>query len=222
MLTADEIYQNAKLESEKAIEKADLMVEKYKDDTQFLLDKSSKNIADWREYSHKYYLVALLIIGGTGVFSVNNEITLTSNFLIYGIFLTLFGIFIGFLIINLCFYVERKTFQIGHYIDSSNPYQYYDHPESGGNIALSMKLYFQEINKERKVLLKNKATENKNQIRGSIKKTKSEISLLKYLGGHFGVLEKLWLWGVGLSYIFITFGLILLFLGLFEDSLFRL
>lgn len=74
MLSAEEIYQQAKQDSERAIAKADAMVDKMIQDTEELIEKSQKNYNQWRDFLYKYYLIIMAVIGGTGLFASTEQL----------------------------------------------------------------------------------------------------------------------------------------------------
>jgi len=214
MPTAEEIYQQAKQDSEKAIAKADAMVDKMVQDTEYLIKKSQENFSQWRDFLYKYYLIIMAVIGGTGLFASSEQ--LKNYYISLGLFLCLFGIIIGFLLINVYFYFERKTLQIESYITNSNPYKLYEHPDVENNIILAMKLNLKNVIKNNENLLKNTKEKKKiNALKIAVKADKRMVGLLKYFGGNFGgIIERTWFSTVIISFILSSAGLFLILYGI--------
>lgn len=214
MPTAEEIYQQAKQDSEKAIAKADTIMEKMVQDADDLIKKSKENFSQWRDFLYKYYLIIMAVIGGTGLFASSEQ--LKNYYISLGLFLSLFGIIFGFLLINIYFYFERKTLQIESYITGSNPYKLYEHPDVENNIILAMKLNLKKIIKDHEDLLKN--TKEKKKIvalKTAIKADKRMVGLLKYFGGNFGgIIEGTWFSTVIISFVLSSAGLFLILFGI--------
>jgi len=214
MQTSEENFQQAKKDSEKATAKADAMVEKMVQDTEDLIKKSQKNFSQWRDFLYKYYLIIMTVIGGTGLFASNEQ--LKNHFISLGLFLSLFGIIIGFLLINVYFYFERKTLQIEHYITTYNPYKLYKHPDVENNMILAIKLNLRNVIKSNEELLKNTKEKKKIiAIKKAIKADKNMINLLKYFGGNFGgIIERTWFLTVIISFVLSSVGLCLILYGI--------
>lgn len=179
-----------------------------------LEERSMKNFSEWRSYLHKYFLIILTIIGGTRIFSTN--IALQNDLITIGIYGALAGVFIGFILINLYFFVERKWMQITAHISAVNPDQLYNHPDARGDIKLGMKLNLEKgISDMREKLSQSKSFSERKELRMRINADKKIIRLIKYIGAPFGgFIEKIWFVGVFVSLLLTLGGTVLMFMGL--------
>lgn len=181
--------------------------------------ESIKNFSAWRDYLYKYYVLILAFISGVGIFK--QPPTSYDFKLILGILLALGGIIIGFLIVNLFFFLERRWMQISHYISFYNPYDLYDHPDDKGDLRKAIVLNLKKKNEENKqkiMELKKEKQKNKNEILKlnlEIKGNKSSIRLIKYLGEQFGFIERIWIYGVIVGLLSTSIGVVLIFLSIF-------
>lgn len=189
-------------------------LEKLSEGVKELEERSMKNFSEWRDYLHKYFLIVLTIIGGTRIFSTN--IALQNDLITIGIYGALGGVFIGFILINLYFYVERKWMQITANISAVNPERLYNHPDAKGDIKLGIKLNLEEgISDMRRKLGQSKSSLEKKELLSKIAADKKFIRLIKYIGAPFGgFIEKIWFIGVFVSLLLTLGGIILMFMGL--------
>ena len=110
-------------------------------------DLSLKNYSSWRDYLHKYYLVMLAIAGGLGIYEKASQLSL--------IFI-ISGVLVGFIMINLYLYWERKHIRFSYDIDITKPYKWFDHPDvKDNNPPLALKLNLEKIIQDNKILLKH-------------------------------------------------------------------
>jgi hypothetical protein len=183
--------------------------------TEQLDRKSMQSFAAWRDYLHKYYVLILAFISGSGVF-ISTQGSIPGSARI-GIFLALGGVLIGFVAINLYFYFERRWFQISSYMGMGDVGELQSHPQAGDDIVLAIKLnlreknvgYGKEIEEAERRGDSIKARDLKNKVRGN----KSHISLMKYLGQQFGWIENMWIAFVVTSLVLTSAGVILVFLS---------
>ena len=132
--------------------------------------------------------------------------------------MALSGILIGFLAINIYFYLERKWFQISNYVGISGFNATQEHPDVVNDPVLASRLNLNEKIKQFKIELKEakqihdtrKVRHLKQQIRGH----RSEMRLMKYLGQQFGFIENFWLVAVGLSYLMTSIGIVIVFISI--------
>ena len=189
--------------SEKMKKEHNEFMQKLKDDADELDDKSANNFTAWRDFLYRYFVFIAAFIGGSGLLQkVEN---LQNNGIILGTYFGLSGVVIGILGINLHFYIERKRFQIEHYINVANPYELFDHPDSDGDIRKGIKLNLQEKNLEKLKRIKElKKNKNKNsteikKLKLNIKADTQMIKQMKYFGEMFGFIERIWFYTVGSS-----------------------
>jgi len=179
-------------------------------------NKSMKNFADWRDYLYKYYVIILAFVGGSGIFtSIQN---IQSPVITWGIYLSLGGIFIGFLAINIYFYLERRWFQISNYTSSYGFGPTQEHPDVVDDPILASQLNISSKIKEFKVQMKDaKKNNDKKQIRHLkklIRGHKSEKRLMKYLGQQFGSIEHFWVGAVVISFALTSIGVVMVFISI--------
>ncbi len=180
--------------------------------------KSVDNFSRWRDYLYKYYTLVLALITGTGILKQG---TFKDQQLLFGITIALGGLLIGFTIINIYFYLERRWQQAQHYLTTSNPYKLYDHPDSGGDIrkaiVLNLKVKINEYKLKKIDFVKKgdfiEAKRMENQIKADLKM----ISLMKYVGEQYGFIERIWLYGVVSSMLFTFIGVVLIFLSFLKS-----
>lgn len=109
MDTYDRIIEDSKENIRRMQDESDKRMEKMQKDADDLDEKLVQNFAAWRDYLHKYYTIVLAFIAGSGILASTN--TINDYRLTYGIFFALVGILIGFVGINVYFWIERKWFQ---------------------------------------------------------------------------------------------------------------
>jgi hypothetical protein len=176
--------------------------------------KTMKNFSVWRDFLYKYYLLVLAFITGTGILGTR---AINEQVVILGLLLCLAGIVIGFSIINLCFYLERKWIQINHYMSGGVPPELFSHPESGGDGKLAfmlntkdkVKAFKNELKQAKKV---NDIKQTK-ELKYKIRSYKNQLSLLGYVGEQFGFIERIWVYGVIVSIGVPSIGMFLVFSG---------
>ncbi len=177
--------------------------------------KSIQNFAEWRDYLHRYYVLILAFIGGSGILSITNDLP-PSPRLALGIYLALGGVMYGFFARNLYFYLERRWCQISNYV-SSGFNTTHTHPEVENDPVLASRLNLSAKINEYKVKLKvAKRSKDKKQahyLKGLIRGHKMERSLMKYLGQQFGYIEAFWVGSVVFSFILTSVGVIFIFVN---------
>ncbi len=86
-----------------------------------------QNFASWRNYLHKYFSLIFILIGATGILQTDHY---SNNCFKFGVFLSLVGVFIGYIFINVYFYIERKWFYSHHLVSLDGAYKIFEHPKS--------------------------------------------------------------------------------------------
>lgn len=204
-----DIVDRYKKESNERLEK----MNKYTDD---LDAKSMHNFAEWRDYLHKYYVLMLTFIGGSGIFSAIQQSQEWK--IIWGIYLALGGVIFGFCTINIYFYLERKWFQISNYVSIAGFGETQQHPDVENDVALATRLNLSQKIKQFQVQLKeakrNKDKKRIHYLKQLIKGHKMERGLMKYLGQQFGFIERFWVSSVIISLLLTSVGTVLVFVSL--------
>lgn len=208
---ADRIIENSRRESERHMDKLEAS-------TKDLNQKSMQNFAHWRDYLHKYYVLILAFIGATGIFSSAND-TVTP-LIAYGSVLALGGIFVGFIAINVYFYLERRWLYIDNTLSATNPYKLYDHPEVEDDPMLAYKFNVRDdlkkVKQELKEARKNGAEKKHiRHLKTRIRAMKYEMGIIKYVGQQFfGFIEKIWIWSVVISFLLTSIGVVTIFISI--------
>ena len=213
---ADKASERAQQIVDRSRDEADKMMADMKESANDLDRKSMDNFAAWRDYLHKYYVLVLAFIGASGIFtSIQNIDTVWIS---VGIYLALSGILIGFLAINIYFYLERRWFQISNYVGISGFNATQEHPDVIDDPILASRLNLEEkINQfkaELKEARKLKDTKKIHYLKQQIRGHKSEKRLMKYLGQQFGFIEKFWLIAVGASFLLTSVGIVMIFISI--------
>jgi hypothetical protein len=175
------------------------------------LDKlSMQNFSAWRDYLHKYYTLILAFIGGSGLITLNKEVQ--DYRVVHGMIFALLGIMIGFLGINLYFYLERKWIQAQNLIKIGGYTNSYEHPDVAEGqinkaIRLNLKAKLKEFQKELKLAKIEKNVKKIRDLRFTIKARKEEILIVRFIGEQFSLLQVIWLG-------FVTASLVLTFWGI--------
>ncbi|MDD3662622.1 MAG: hypothetical protein PHT84_02030 [Candidatus Pacebacteria bacterium] len=194
-------YQEACKRADESKKEAEKNVEEMKNLCNLASDLSLKNYSDWRDYLHRYYLVMLAIAGGLGIYQKTNQLSLI---------LIISGVLLGFILINLYLYWERKHIRFSYDIDITKPYKLFDYPGIKNNPSLALKLNLEKIIKDNTDLLKK--SDNKEQsklLRGKIKADKRWLGMIKYWN-MYGF-ERIWIIGVVISLLLTFVGIVLIF-----------
>lgn len=177
------------------------------------IDKlSMQNFSAWRDYLHKYYTLILAFIGGSGLITLNKEVQ--DYRVVHGMIFALLGIMIGFLGINLYFYLERKWIQAQNLIKIGGYPNLYQHPNVAEGqinkaIRLNLKAKLKEFQKELKLAKIEKNAKKVKDLRFTIKARKEEILIVRFIGQQFSLLQIIWLG-------FVTASLVLTFWGIWS------
>lgn len=180
-------------------------MEKISDDASSL---SLGNYSDWRDYLHKYYLFTLAIAGGFGIYGKINQLSTK-----LGLIFIVTGALVGFLLINLYLYWERKHIRFVYDIKLCKPYKFFSHPDVDvENIPLALKRNFQDVLLKDKDALRGLKNKDKRKLLiNRIRNNKREIKLIKYWN-MYGF-EGIWFIGVAISLILTFLGIILIFIS---------
>ncbi|MFA4814873.1 MAG: hypothetical protein WC924_01175 [Candidatus Gracilibacteria bacterium] len=208
---ADKYIKESRETLEKSKQEAEKEGAKMRENVKRLEDLSMSNFTSWRDYMHKYFTVIFLLVGATGALQSEK---FNDCWFRTGIFLTLGGVFVGYLFINIYFYIERRWFQAHNLLNESHAPL--DHPKAiTGGIREAIILNELDFIEEIKVKLKEaqgkkdkKMTKHYKKI---IKQNKKLIFALKFTGEQFGLMEKIWLIGVSLSLLFTAVGIFIVF-----------
>lgn len=176
-------------------------------------DLSIQNFASWRDYLHKYFGAIFLLIGATGFLQNKN---FEYFYFKLGLWLALAGVFLGYIVINIYFYIERRWFQASYLISVDGASNQFTHPEMKTEDTVEALLLHNRdfINKLEERL--NKANQEKNKMQSKyinrmIKRNKKIACSFKFIGQHFELVEKIWITGVSLSVFLTMIGSVLLF-----------
>lgn len=183
-------------------------------------EKSMRNFAEWRDYLHRYYVLILAFLAGTGIFSAINDVK--GPVITYGVYLALGGVLYGFLAINIYFYFERRWFQISNYATLGFNATH-SHPDVENDPVLASRLnisakiieFKTQLKKARKSKDKKKIHHLKSLIRGH----KMEMGLMKYLGQQFGFIERFWVASVIISFLLTSVGVAMVFSVLLKGNM---
>lgn len=220
MSTYDDIVEKHRKNSEAIVDKhrneSEKRLDKMNKNLNRLEDLSINNFASWRDYLYKYYSVILILIGATGILQSTK---LTDPWFKFGIFTTLAGIFIGYFFINLFFYFERRWFQGQDAMGIPGTESLQQHPDAiEGDIKGALILHQQDYIKKLKLWIKEAKTKHDKPKIKLYKKyigvNKRLIFATKLIGEQFGTLERLWLWGVTISFALTVIGLFIVFLNI--------
>lgn len=217
---AADALRDMDLKMEKWRREGEERVEKINRQVEELDRKSMENFAAWRDYLHKYYVLILAFVGGSGIFTASQG--LNSAGTVWGTYLALGGIFVGFVAINVYFYLERRWFQISSYVTTAGGFAGNDkHPEVEDDPIRASRLNLSEKIKALKVQLKDakKSGDRKKaqHLRLQIKGHKSEKGLMKYLGQQFGAIESFWVASVVVSLSLTSVGVAMIFHSLLSN-----
>jgi len=195
-------YHEACKRTEELKREAEKSIEEIKSLCDLASDLSLKNYSSWRDYLHKYYLVMLVIAGGLGIYQKANQLSLI---------LIISGVLVGFIIINLYLYWERKHIRFSYDIDITKPYKLFDHPDiKESNPPLALKLNLKKTIEDNKNLLKqSKDKEQSKLLKGKIKADKRCLKMIKYWN-MYGF-EPIWITGVVVSLLLTFAGIVLIF-----------
>lgn len=176
-------------------------------------DLSMKNFASWRDYLHKYFSVIFVLIGATGF--LRSE-TFHLPYFKLGLWLALFGVFLGYIIINVYFYIERRWFQGGNLLSAEGVHNQFTHPQmETEDITEALLLHNRDfIEKLKEKIEKAKQEKNYAQIKylkRMIKRNKKVALSFYFVGQHFELLERIWLIGISVSMLSTILGTILMF-----------
>ncbi|MFH0819901.1 MAG: hypothetical protein V1892_02615 [bacterium] len=205
----EEIVEKFKQDSERREAKMAKGVER-------LEDLSMQNFASWRDYLYKYFSVILLLIGATGVLQSEK---FNDPWFKAGIFTTLVGVFIGYVFINIYFYIERKWLQAQNIIGLEGTYSLHEHPKAKtGDIREAIILHqLDYIEQIKKRLEEAKANNDKKMIRHYKKVIRINKRLnfsIKFTGEQFGIIEHIWISGTILSLFLTISGIAIVFLNI--------
>ncbi len=195
-------------------ENMDKRMEKMEQAALELDKKSIQNYSAWRDYLHRYYTVVLAFIAGSGILSSLREIS--DYRLGYGILYALIGILIGFLGINIYFYIERKWIQAQHIMSGEGYYSFHTHSEvAEGNVLKSIMLNLrdsaQTVKAELYKAIEEKDSKKISWLRLRLRAIREERILIKFVGAQFGMMQKIWI-GFVVGSLFLTFiGIFLVF-----------
>jgi hypothetical protein len=158
--------------------------------------KTIQNFSVWRDFLYKYYLLVLAFITGTGILGTR---AIDDQIVALGLLLCLAGIVIGFSIINLCFYLERKWIQINHYMSGGAvPLELFEHSESYGDgklaFILNTKDKIKSFKDELKEVKKINDIKQIKELKYKIQSYKNQLGLLHYVGAQFGFIERIWIY----------------------------
>ena len=174
---------------------------------------SMQNFASWRDYLHKYYVLVLAFIGGSGIFTSIQNIQGVK--ISWGFYLALSGIFLGFIAINIYFYLERRWFQISNYVTSSGFGPTQEHPDivddpiRASRINLATKI--DDFKKKKKEAIKRNDKKMLRHWKQKISGHRRERWLMLFLGKQFGAIENFWIIMVSISFVTSSTGLFLVF-----------
>lgn len=210
----ERIIEDSKENLRRSQEKSDRHMEQMQKDADDLDDKSVQNFAAWRDYLHKYYTIVLAFIAGSGILASTN--TINDYRLPYGIFFALVGILIGFVGINVYFWVERKWLQAQSVMKGGGYYDLHKHPKvDDGNILKAIRFHLRDKLQPFLVELKEarKANDRKKikQLKMAVRGRREEMFLLYFVGEQFGVIQKIWVGFVTASLTLTFAGLIVIF-----------
>lgn len=203
-------------------DESDKYMDKMQKDADDLDEKSVQNFAAWRDYLHKYYTIVLAFIAGSGILASTN--TISDYRLTYGIFFALIGILIGFVGINIYFWIERKWFQAQSTMKTGGYYDFHKHPKADdGNVLKAIRFHLSdklqpflvELKEARKTNDRKKIRQLKIAIRGR----REEMFLLYFVGEQFGVIQKIWVGFVAASLTLTFAGLIVIFIAIAGNGL---
>lgn len=222
MDTYERLIEYSKENLRRSQEKSDRYMEQMQKDADDLDEKSVQNFAAWRDYLHKYYTIVLAFIAGSGILASTN--TINDYRLTYGIFFALVGILIGFLGINIYFWIERKWFQAQYTMKSSGYYDLHKHPEvEDGNTLKAIRLHLRDKLQSFSVELKESRKTNDRkkirQLKMAIRGRREEMFLLYFVGEQFGVIQKIWVGFVTASLTLTFAGLIVIFIAIAGNGL---
>lgn len=193
---------------------ADECIQKMEDSASKLDEDSVKNYAAWRDYLHKYYTLILAFIAGTGI--VSSAKGFSDYKISYGILFALIGIMIGFIGINIYFYLERKWFQAQNMMKGDGYYSLQKHPDvMGGDIIKSIRLHLKDklkiILNDLRIAKKEGEYKKVKSIKQSIRARKEEIFILNFVGQQFSLIQLIWISFVVSSFVLTAWGVILIF-----------
>jgi hypothetical protein len=220
MSTTDEIFKQAQETSIRLKADADKRIEDMNNEVVKLEERSIANFSAWREYLYKYYALIFSVITIASAF-ISKDTRLPRD-LLTAIYVTLGGVFIGTLLVNLYFYFERKWAWVTSIVSSPN--SLHNHPSvTDGNFIQAIKKNLDEYNKLYKSVLDKKIDlnspkyieigdkklneYNRKQLKRFIKNNKKHIRLLKYIGSQFTFVEKIWIIGIVVSLLFSWVGI---------------
>lgn len=175
------------------------------------LDEASmKSFANWRDYLHKYYTTILVIVGATGI--LQSASLPCYRFWLY---LALLGVFIGYFTINIYLFLERKWIEAQEIIMGWPATQHTHKDAKTPDIRESIKLHIEDfiLNKKQEI----KHTTDPKMIRYLRKVIKSNRRLklvISLVGEQFGILERVWVFGVSVSMIMTSVGIFMIFVNL--------
>lgn len=216
-MNPDKILERSKRDFEKFQERTDRELNENNRRAEKLLDDSKLNYKEWRDFLHKYFTVIVALIGATGILRI--ELFLNSFWFKWGIFLALAGVVLGYLFVNLYFWLERKWLDANNIFESVKNLDFFDHPDSDGDFVKSVRLHIKD--KLKKAKENKKASKDRKEI-DTIKKNiyglKREYSIMKYVGQQFLLMEKIWVWGVVLSFLLSSIGIVFIFIGLADNT----
>jgi hypothetical protein len=181
---------------------------------------SIQNFASWRDYLHKYFSIIFLLIGATGF--LQNE---SFHFFYFklGLWLALAGVFLGYITINIYFYIERRWFQGSHLMSVDGIYKQFKHPEMNTDdfaesLLLHNKDFISELRKKLEIARQEKNSKQVAYLKRMIKRNKKMASSFYFIGQHFELVEKIWIIGVSFSIALTILGTFLMFANIVDNK----
>jgi hypothetical protein len=181
---------------------------------------SMENFSSWRDYLHKYFSTILALSAATGF--LQNE----SFDLLYfrlGLYLSLSGVFLGYITINVYLYIERRWLRVQDMMSFEDIYKQFEHPDKKTTdfiegLKLHTRDYIIKCVQDLKVAKHQNNKEQAKFLKSVIQKNKRLSRSFSFIGQHFELIERIWMFGVTISLGLSMVGLFLMYTNIAIDT----